>query len=79
MSPAQLESDFAKMTDRKERFWLFLNRTFDSDPHVLMRAFCEKQYRRERYASWNGVELMLYRLPRHTAGSSTDSARVLEL
>lgn len=55
-----IESDLKYILENQNRFWLFLSRTFHSDPNGLIRSFCETNFKRELHASWNGTELILF-------------------
>jgi len=47
--------------DGRERFWLFLSRTYHSDPKGYILKFCDEHFRRELEGSWNDARLILYR------------------
>lgn len=56
----KLEKELKEIISNRVRFWLFLSRTYHSDPKGLIRNFCDLNYQRVKHASWNGVELILY-------------------
>lgn len=68
---SQVAHDMKHLVATRTRFWLFLSRTFDSDPQGFLRSFCDTTYFRELLLSWNGVELLLYRVPAHASTSPT--------
>lgn len=55
--------ELLEITRGKNRFWLFLSRTFHSDPNGLIRKFLDKNFIVQKDVSWNGVELILYSSP----------------
>ncbi len=60
VDPVQIKSDFGKIIAERDRFWLFLSRTFHSDPHGHIIKYCnENFYAQERYESI-GVKLICY-------------------
>ena len=58
---SQLESGLKRIILDRERFWLFLSRTFHSDPKEAIRKYCDKHFRRDLHFSSSGVKLILYR------------------
>jgi uncharacterized membrane protein len=55
-----LESDLNKIIAGRNRFWLFLSRTFHSDPEGYLRKYCDEKFRRALELKRSGVELVLY-------------------
>ena len=58
----KVDVDFERMLEGKERFWLFLSRTYHSDPFGYIKYYCESRYDRTMYQRWNNgaTELILY-------------------
>jgi uncharacterized membrane protein len=57
----KIDSDLEAIIGDRERFWLFLSRTFHSDPKGRIRTFLDERYCRVLQAAWVGTELILYR------------------
>ena len=60
VSPSLISSDFRQTINGENRFWLFLSRTFHSDPNGHIVKYCDDRYRRVYALQSNGVELVLY-------------------
>lgn len=58
-----LERDLMSILADRESFWLFLSRTFHSDPEQKIRTFCETNFDRTVHVSWNGAELLRFEKP----------------
>jgi 4-amino-4-deoxy-L-arabinose transferase-like glycosyltransferase len=56
-----LEQELKEIISERDKFWLFLSRTYHSDPKGLIRKYCDMNYQRIKHAVWNGAELVLYR------------------
>lgn len=55
-----LDVDLRNILADRNSFWLFLSRTFHSDPYQKIRNFCEMNFYRTASASWNGAELIRF-------------------
>ena len=44
----------------RDRFWLFLSRTFHSDPKGYLRKYCDETFYRSLELKNSGIELILY-------------------
>ncbi len=60
VKPARLESDLKAIIKDRGRFWLFLSRTFHSDPEGYIREYCDKRFDRRLEFKSTGVKLILY-------------------
>lgn len=58
---ARLESDLSKIITNRNHFWLFLSRTFHSDPQEYIRKFVDEYFIRNIEFTSNGVELIRYK------------------
>jgi hypothetical protein len=56
----ELEPDLERILAGRKRFWLFLSRTFHSDPEGSIKKYCDKKFRRAKEFKSNGIELFLY-------------------
>jgi len=58
----KVDVDIERMLEGKERFWLFLSRTYHSDPYGYIKYYCESRYDRKMHQRWNNgaTELILY-------------------
>jgi hypothetical protein len=63
VKPTQVASDLGTILQNRNRFWLFLSRTYHSDPNGYIRKYCEENYINERELNANGVNLILYKKP----------------
>ena len=57
---SQLKSDLKKIIGNRKRFWLFLSRTYHSDPKGYIKNYCDASSRRVSKFESAGVELILY-------------------
>ena len=57
---SQLKSDLKKIIGNRKQFWLYLSRTFHSDPKGYIRICCDASFRRVFEFASAGVELILY-------------------
>ncbi|RMF57078.1 MAG: hypothetical protein D6743_19420, partial [Calditrichaeota bacterium] len=53
--------DLSNIIAGRDHFWLFLSRTYHSDPDGYILRYCDSHFRREITRSWSGVELILFR------------------
>ena len=60
VKPEQVQPDLQALIGEQDRFWLFLSRTYHSDPKGYIRKFLDAKYCRGLPASWPGAELILY-------------------
>jgi hypothetical protein len=60
VQPKRLEADIRKIIAGRNRFWLFLSRTFHSDPSGYLLKYCDEKFQRELNLKNSGVELILY-------------------
>ncbi len=60
VKPARLESDLKTIIKDRGRFWLFLSRTFHSDPKGYIKRYCDRNFLRRLEFKSTGVELILY-------------------
>jgi 4-amino-4-deoxy-L-arabinose transferase-like glycosyltransferase len=63
VNPSQVESDMKKIIGERERFWLFLSRTYHSDAGGYIRKYCDTHFLRNHELKSSGVELVLYKKP----------------
>lgn len=61
VKPNLIEPDIKKIIEGRDHFWLFLSRTFHSDPNGYLRQYCDQHFPRELDFKSIGVELILYR------------------
>ena len=61
VNPLNVEADLRKIVGERDRFWLFLSRTYHSDPDGHIRKYCDANFRQLQVKGWSGVDLMLYR------------------
>jgi hypothetical protein len=61
IEPSRVETDLEAIFGERERFWLFLSRTYHSDPHGYIRNYCDVHFNRERELKGSGVDLVLYK------------------
>jgi uncharacterized membrane protein len=59
---ARVGSDLGAMLGDEDRFWLFLSRTYDSDPHGYLEEYCEQHFRRGPSYVGTGVRVIRYEL-----------------
>ena len=57
---SKLKSDFMRIIGDRNIFWLFLSRTFHSDPDGYTHKFCDENFRRVIELKRSGSELILY-------------------
>lgn len=57
---ARVASDLNAMLGDHHRFWLFLSRTYDSDPHGYLQRYCEEHFQRDLAYSGPGVRVVRY-------------------
>jgi hypothetical protein len=58
--PEQVAEDFRRLIGSRRTFWLFLSRTFHSDPKGHLRGHVDRHYRRIAEYSGPGVEAIRY-------------------
>ena len=61
VEPSRVDANLEIILRDQKRFWLFLSRTFHSDPHGYIRKHCDLHYILERELKASGVELILYK------------------
>jgi 4-amino-4-deoxy-L-arabinose transferase-like glycosyltransferase len=64
--PDAVPGDLVELTAGHDRVWLFMSRTYHSDPDGLIARWLDRRLCRETSRRWEGVELRLYARP--TAG-----------
>jgi mannosyltransferase len=64
VNPDRTGADLERIIVGRDRFWLFLSRTFHSDAYGSIRRALDAKYRQQFSASWAGAELILYERPR---------------
>jgi uncharacterized membrane protein len=57
---SMIGDDFKRLISNREYFWLFLSRTFHSDPRGLIKEWCDTNYNQLDCYSWSGTQLVLY-------------------
>jgi uncharacterized membrane protein len=57
---SKLKSDFKNLLGDRDHFWLFLSRTFHSDPYGYTHKYCDENFRRVIELKRSGAELILY-------------------
>jgi 4-amino-4-deoxy-L-arabinose transferase-like glycosyltransferase len=60
IEPDTIPRTVSKKISGKEQFWLFLSRTYHSDPESNIRKYCEDHFFRKKKYRSDGVELLLY-------------------
>lgn len=60
VDPVQIKSDFDKIIAERDRFWLFLSRTFHSDPHGHIIKYCNENFYAQELHESIGVKLICY-------------------
>jgi uncharacterized membrane protein len=60
VKPDRLEADLSQITAGRNRFWLFLSRTFHSDPDGYLRKYSDEKFQRALELKSGGVELFLF-------------------
>lgn len=61
VNPNQIENDFFNLINGREHFWLFLSRTFHSDPEGFIKIYISKYFEQKYKLKEIGVELILYK------------------
>ena len=61
--PERVAEDFRRLLGNRRTFWLFLSRTFHSDPEGHLRSYMDQHYRRITEYSGPGVEAIRYERP----------------
>lgn len=64
-----LETELMSIIADKESFWLFLSRTFHSDPYDNVRSFCKKNFSETLHGLWSGAELIRFEKKKQPPGS----------
>jgi hypothetical protein len=59
----RVDDDFRRLLGSRRTFWLFLSRTFHSDPEGHLRRYADRHYRRLAEYSGPGVEAIRYERP----------------
>ncbi len=59
--PAEMTADLRRLSRGHDRVWLFLSRTFHSDPEGRIEHFFEDNFTREAEHTGAGVRVLLYR------------------
>lgn len=57
---SKLAADLTTLVGARQRFWLFLSRTFSSDVHDDLIHYCDSHFRTRLTFVGNGVRLILY-------------------
>jgi mannosyltransferase len=60
VNPQLVSRDMPELIGDRDRVWLFLSRTFHSDPWGHLPAFFDEHFERTQESSWNGTRLILY-------------------
>jgi 4-amino-4-deoxy-L-arabinose transferase-like glycosyltransferase len=60
--PERLDDDFRRLLRDRPSFWLFLSRTFHSDPEDHLRRYADARYRRMAEYTGPGVQAIRYGL-----------------
>jgi mannosyltransferase len=60
INPQLVSQDMPELIGHRQRFWLFLSRTYHSDPLGHLAAYCDEHFERVMESSWNGTRLILY-------------------
>ena len=59
--PAQVAADLARLSGGRDRVWVFLSRTFHSDPEGRIEQFFESNFTRELEHVGAGIRVLAYR------------------
>jgi 4-amino-4-deoxy-L-arabinose transferase-like glycosyltransferase len=73
LNPAEMTAGLQRLTEDQDRIWLFLSRTFHSDPESRIERFFEKGFTRELEHAGAGVRVLVYRRQRFTETSRPSS------
>lgn len=66
VDPGQIKTDVDKIINGRDRFWLFLSRTFHSDPKGHLFKYCTENYSTQDCFESAGVKLICFRKARLT-------------
>jgi mannosyltransferase len=66
--PAEMTADLQRLSEGHDRVWVFLSRTFHSDPEGKIEHFFERNFTRELEHVGAGVRVLVYRHREHFAG-----------
>jgi hypothetical protein len=65
-----MAADLQRLSQGHDRVWVFLSRTFHSDPEGRIERFFESNFTREVEHIGAGVRVLAYRHRKHFAGPS---------
>jgi len=57
---SRIRTDLAALLGQRARFWLFLSRTYHSDPNGALVAYCDSSFHRGQALEGNGIRVILY-------------------
>ncbi len=60
VDPARIKFDFEQIINERDRFWLFLSRTFHSDPKGDILKYCTENYNIQESYESTGVKLICF-------------------
>jgi hypothetical protein len=66
--PEEVATELGQITGGRDRVWVFLSRTFHSDPGGEIERYLDTHLLREGEHDWAGVRLLAYHRPRRPAG-----------
>ena len=61
IEPSRVEKELDEILRGRKQFWLFLSRTYHSDPQGYILNYCNSHFIREREMKGSGVELLFYK------------------